>query len=148
MARFTVRIEADRRRYPVLLSNGNPREAGELPAGRHYAVWDDPIPKPSYLFALVAGDLRYIEDQYTTSSGRRVQLRIYVEPENIDKCNHALRSLVNAMRWDEQNYGREYDLDVYNIVAVNDFNMGAMENKGLNIFNDRLILASPEFNRR
>jgi aminopeptidase N len=144
MARFTVRIEADRARYPVLLSNGNPREAGELPAGRHYAVWDDPIPKPSYLFALVAGDLRYIEDEYSTSSGRSVQLRIYVEPENIDKCNHALRSLVNAMRWDEQHYGREYDLDVYNVVAVNDFNMGAMENKGLNVFNSKFVLARPD----
>ena len=141
MARFTVRLEADQASCPVLLSNGNPRESGELPGGRHYAVWDDPIPKPSYLFALVAGDLRHIEDIHTTPSGREVRLRVYVEPENIDRCDHAMRSLVNAMRWDEQSYGCEYDLDVYNIVAVNDFNMGAMENKGLNIFNSKYVLA-------
>ncbi|MCB1773597.1 MAG: aminopeptidase N, partial [Gammaproteobacteria bacterium] len=128
MARFCVRVEADRSKFPVLLSNGNPAAEGELPDGRHYAEWDDPFPKPSYLFALVAGDLRFIEGSHTTPSGRDVRLRIYVEPENIDKCEHALHSLVNAMRWDEENYGREYDLDVYNIVAVNDFNMGAMEN--------------------
>jgi aminopeptidase N len=144
MARYAVRIEADRRAYPVLLSNGNPKEAGELADDRHYAVWEDPFPKPSYLFALVAGDLRHIEDTHTTPSGRDVQLRIYVEPENIDKCEHAMRSLINAMRWDEQKYGREYDLDVYNIVAVNDFNMGAMENKGLNIFNAKYVLARPD----
>ena len=144
MARFSVRIEADRAQYPVLLSNGNPRESGELPEGRHFAVWDDPFPKPSYLFALVAGDLRYIEDSHTTPSGRKVQLRVYVEPENVDKCEHAMRSLVNAMRWDEEQYGREYDLEVYNIVAVNDFNMGAMENKGLNIFNSKFVLARPD----
>ncbi|MCG6967238.1 MAG: aminopeptidase N [Chromatiaceae bacterium] len=144
MARFTVRVAADRQACPVLLSNGNPRESGELPNGRHYAVWDDPIPKPSYLFALVAGDLRYVEDRHTTPSGREVRLRVYVEPENLDKCDHALRSLVNAMRWDEERYGREYDLDVYNIVAVNDFNMGAMENKGLNVFNSKFVLARPD----
>ena len=144
MARFTVRLEADRARYPVLLSNGNPLESGELPGGRHYAVWDDPIPKPSYLFALVAGDLRYVEDTHATPSGREVRLRVYVEPENINKCDHAMRSLRNAMRWDEDRYGREYDLDVYNIVAVNDFNMGAMENKGLNVFNSKFVLARPD----
>jgi aminopeptidase N len=144
MARFTVRIEADKNGFPVLLSNGNPQEAGDLPGGRHYAVWDDPFPKPSYLFALVAGDLRYIEGEHTTPSGHQVCLRIYVEPENIDKCDHALHSLINAMRWDEEKYGREYDLDVYNIVAVNDFNMGAMENKGLNIFNSKYVLARPD----
>ena len=144
MARFNVRIEADRARYPVLLSNGNPVEAGELPGGRHYAVWDDPFPKPSYLFALVAGDLKHVEEQFTTASGRRVRLRIYVEPENIDRCDHAMRSLVKAMRWDEERYGREYDLEVFNIVAVNDFNMGAMENKGLNIFNAKYVLARPD----
>ncbi len=144
MACFTVRIEADRTSFPVLLSNGNPRESGELPDGRHYAVWDDPIPKPCYLFALVAGDLHYVEDRHTTPSGRAVRLRVYVEPENSDKCEHALRSLANAMRWDEEKYGREYDLDVYNIVAVNDFNMGAMENKGLNIFNAKFVLARPD----
>ena len=144
MARFRVRIEADKSKYPVLLSNGNPAAEGELPDGRHYAEWDDPFPKPSYLFALVAGDLRFIEGGHTTPTGRDVRLRIYVEPENIDKCEHALRSLVNAMRWDEDKYGREYDLDVYNIVAVNDFNMGAMENKGLNIFNSKFVLAKPD----
>jgi len=144
MAPFDVRIEADRERYPVLLSNGNPGETGDLPDGRHYAEWHDPFPKPSYLFALVAGKLLHVEEGYKTASGRSVRLRIYVEPENIDKCGHAMRSLVNAMRWDEQRYGREYDLDVFNIVAVNDFNMGAMENKGLNIFNSKFILASPE----
>lgn len=144
MARFKVRIEADREKYPVLLSNGNPEEAGELPEGRHYAVWDDPFPKPSYLFALVAGDLKQVEERFTTASGKEVQLRIHVEPENIDRCDHAMRSLVHAMRWDEENYGREYDLEVFNLVAVNDFNMGAMENKGLNIFNSRYVLARPD----
>jgi len=144
MACFNVRIEADKQQYPVLLSNGNPQEKGDLPDGRHYASWEDPYPKPCYLFALVAGDLKHIEDQHTTSSGREVRLRIYVEPENIDKCDHAMRSLINAMLWDETQYGRDYDLDVYNIVAVNDFNMGAMENKGLNIFNSKYVLASPD----
>ncbi|MCB1790898.1 MAG: aminopeptidase N [Gammaproteobacteria bacterium] len=144
MVRFRVRLAADKRAFPVLLSNGNPQEQGDLPDGRHYAVWDDPFPKPSYLFALVAGDLHYIEDQHTTPSGKRVRLRVYVEPENIDKCDHAMRSLINAMRWDEEKYGREYDLDVYNIVAVNDFNMGAMENKGLNVFNSKFVLARPD----
>jgi aminopeptidase N len=144
MARFKVRIEADQFAFPVLLSNGNPVEAGELPGGRHYATWEDPFPKPSYLFALVAGDLRNVERGFTTLSGREVRLRVYVEPENIDRCEHALRSLVNAMQWDEERYGREYDLDVFNIVAVNDFNMGAMENKGLNIFNAKYVLARPD----
>ncbi len=144
MTRFTTRLSADKAAFPVLLSNGNPLEQGNLPAGRHYAVWDDPIPKPCYLFALVAGNLQYIQDSHTTPSGRTIDLRIYVEPENIDKCDHAMRSLINAMRWDEQEYGREYDLDVYNIVAVNDFNMGAMENKGLNIFNSKYVLARPD----
>jgi len=144
MACFTVRIEADRSRYPVLLSNGNPGDSGDLSGGRHYAVWNDPIPKPSYLFALVAGDLHFVEDRHTTHSGRDVRLRVYVEPENIDRCDHAMRSLVKAMRWDEHSYGREYDLDVYNIVAVDDFNMGAMENKGLNVFNSKFVLARPD----
>ena len=141
MARFTTRIVADKVAYPVLLSNGNPRETGQLDQGRHYAVWDDPFPKPAYLFALVAGDLRYIQDTFTTASGRTVDLRIYVEPENIDKCDHAMHAVRNAMCWDEEKYGCEYDLDVYNIVAVNDFNMGAMENKGLNVFNSKFVLA-------
>ncbi len=144
MARFRVRLSADKSAYPVLLSNGNPTDAGDLPDGRHYATWDDPIPKPSYLFALVAGDLKHVEDWHTTPSGREVRLRVYVEPENIDKCAHALQALVNAMCWDEREYGREFDLDVYNIVAVNDFNMGAMENKGLNIFNSKYVLARPD----
>ena len=144
MAPFEVRIEADCERYPVLLANGNPGAQGELPEGRHFAEWHDPFPKPSYLFALVAGQLKFVERAYTTASGREVRLRIYVEPENIEKCGHAMDSLVKAMRWDEEHYGREYDLEVFNIVAVNDFNMGAMENKGLNIFNSKFILASCE----
>jgi len=144
MARFTTTVAADKERYPVLLSNGNPVASGDLAGGRHFVTWQDPFPKPSYLFALVAGDLRCIEDRYTTASGREVALRIYVEPENVDKCEHAMRSLQKAMRWDEERFGREYDLDVYMIVAVNDFNMGAMENKGLNVFNAKFVLARPE----
>jgi aminopeptidase N len=141
---FTTTIVADRERFPVLLSNGNLLERGELPDGRHFAVWHDPFKKPSYLFALVAGDLVCIEDTFTTCSGRDVDLRIYVHEQNRDKCGHAMRSLKKAMRWDEQVYGREYDLDRFMIVAVDDFNMGAMENKGLNIFNSRYVLASPD----
>ena len=144
MARYRVRIEADRATCPVLLSNGNPVEAGELAGGRHYAVWDDPFPKPSYLFALVAGPLECREEDFTTASGRPVKLRVWVEPGNLDRCEHAMRSLVKAMRWDEDQYGREYDLEVFNLVAVNDFNMGAMENKGLNIFNAKYVLARPD----
>jgi aminopeptidase N len=144
MTRFTTTIEADRGCFPVLLSNGNPLASGPLDGGRHYATWEDPFPKPSYLFALVAGDLRCVEDSYATLSGRQVALRIYVEPHNVDKCDHAMRSLKKAMRWDEEVYGREYDLDIYMIVAVSDFNMGAMENKGLNVFNAKFVLARPE----
>ncbi len=144
MAPFTTRVEADKLQYPVLLSNGNPQEQGELEGGRHFAIWDDPFPKPCYLFALVAGDLLHVSDQHVTPSGRQVDLNIYVEAENIEKCDHAMRSLKNAMLWDEQKYGREYDLDVYNIVAVNDFNMGAMENKGLNVFNSKYVLADQQ----
>ncbi len=144
MAEFTTEIVADKARYPVLLSNGNLIEEEELADGRHRVVWSDPFPKPCYLFALVAGDLRFQQDSYTTRSGRRVDLRIYVEPENIDKCDHAMRSLKHAMAWDEETYGREYDLDIFMIVAVNDFNMGAMENKGLNIFNSKFVLARPD----
>ena len=144
MARFTTSISADQTRYPVLLSNGNLMERRDLGNGRHRVSWLDPFPKPSYLFALVAGDLRCIEDSFTTASGREVKLQIYVEPENVDKCAHAMRSLRKAMAWDERRYGREYDLDIYMIVAVNDFNMGAMENKGLNIFNSKYVLARPE----
>ncbi|WP_428622559.1 aminopeptidase N [Sedimenticola sp.] len=143
MSRFTTTITADRQRYPVLLSNGNPVETVQLDDGRQRVTWTDPFPKPAYLFALVAGDLRAIEDSHTTPSGREVALRIYVEPENVTKCDHAMAALKHAMLWDEQQYGREYDLDIYMIVAVNDFNMGAMENKGLNIFNSKYVLASP-----
>jgi len=144
MARFTTTLVADKAGYPVLLSNGNLIDSGELDDGRHWARWEDPFPKPSYLFALVAGDLARIEDTFTTLSGRTVDLHIYVQHHNVDKCEHAMRSLQKAMRWDEQTYGREYDLDLYQIVAVDDFNMGAMENKGLNVFNSRYVLARPD----
>lgn len=144
MSVFTVTVDAEQERYPVLLSNGNLVEATELNHGRHRAIWHDPFPKPAYLFALVSGDLAHIEDSFHTSSGRQVTLRIYVEHKDLDKCDHAMRSLKHAMRWDEEHYGREYDLDIFNIVAVDDFNMGAMENKGLNIFNTSCVLCTPE----
>ena len=143
MSRYTTRIEADKANYPVLLSNGNRVGEGELPDGRHWVKWEDPFRKPGYLFALVAGDLVCHRGAFTTASGRAVDLEIWVESENADKCEHALASLQAAMRWDEETYGLEYDLDVYMIVAVNDFNMGAMENKGLNIFNSKFVLAKP-----
>ena len=144
MARFSTEIVADKARWPVLLSNGNPVVQQDLGDGRHRIRWEDPFPKPCYLFALVAGDLRWVEDRYHTRSGRNILLRIYTEPENIGKCEHAMRSLQKAMAWDEERFGREYDLDLYMIVAVNDFNMGAMENKGLNVFNAKYVLARPE----
>ena len=144
MARYRVRIVADPERYPVLLSNGNDVERSALDDGRRFVVWEDPYPKPSYLFALVAGRLACVEDTFTTRSGRTVALRIFVEPHNADRCDHAMRSLRRAMRWDEDVYGLEYDLDVFMIVAVDDFNMGAMENKGLNIFNSAYVLARPD----
>ncbi|MEB3170221.1 MAG: aminopeptidase N [Synechococcaceae cyanobacterium] len=150
LSRFRVRIEADRTRCPVLLSNGNCVDTGELPAdpatgaARHYAVWDDPFPKPSYLFALVAGRLEEVREQFTTASGRQVALRLHVEPGDAPYTAHAMASLKRAMAWDEQRYGLEYDLDEYNIVAVRHFNMGAMENKSLNIFNSKLVLADGE----
>ena len=144
MARYRARIVADPERYPVLLSNGNDVERGTLDDGRQFVVWEDPYPKPSYLFALVAGRLACVEDTFTTRSGRTVALRIFVEPHNADRCDHAMRSLRRAMRWDEDVYGLEYDLDVFMIVAVDDFNMGAMENKGLNIFNSVYVLARPD----
>ncbi len=144
LARYRVRIEGDLATCPVLLSNGNFVEAGGLPSGRHYAIWEDPFPKPSYLFALVAGDLAWIEDEFVTMSGRRVALRIFVEHGKEDRCDWAMASLKKAMAWDERAFGREYDLDVFMIVAVSDFNMGAMENKGLNVFNDKYILARPD----
>jgi aminopeptidase N len=141
---FTVRLEADREQYPVLLSNGNRIENGELASGRHFAVWHDPFPKPSYLFALVAGDLGSIHDSFTTMTGRKIALDIFVEHGNEPRAHYAMESLKRAMTWDEEKYGREYDLDVFMIVAVSAFNMGAMENKGLNIFNDKVLLATPE----
>jgi aminopeptidase N len=144
MARYTVRIIADRTTCPVLLSNGNLIETGLLDDNKHYAVWQDPFPKPSYLFALVAGDLGHMEDKFTTASGREVTLRIYAAKRDLDKCDHAMESLKASMRWDEAVYGLEYDLDIFNIVAVSDFNMGAMENKSLNIFNTKCVLAKAE----
>ncbi len=144
MSVFTVHIEADTQRYPVLLSNGNKMDAAPVDNGRHRVSWHDPFPKPAYLFALVAGELSYIEDQFQTCSGKDVCLRIYVEPKDIDKCDHAMASLKRSMRWDEDTFGREYDLELFNIVAVDDFNMGAMENKSLNIFNSSCILATPQ----
>ncbi|HXV23448.1 MAG TPA: aminopeptidase N [Alphaproteobacteria bacterium] len=144
MARYTTTIAANKARYPVLLSNGNADGGGDLPGGRHWARWVDPFPKPSYLFALVAGDLVALEDRFTTFSGRDVTLRIYVRAEDRDKCGHAMESLKKAMRWDEEHFGREYDLDLFMIMAVSDFNFGAMENKGLNIFNTKYVLARPE----
>ncbi|OOV89798.1 aminopeptidase N [Pseudomonas sp. MF4836] len=144
MSTFTTTVSAEQHSYPVLLSNGNPIASGPGEDGRHWATWEDPFMKPAYLFALVAGDLWCVEDSFTTMSQRNVALRIYVEPENIDKCQHAMNSLKKSMRWDEETYGREYDLDIFMIVAVNDFNMGAMENKGLNIFNSSAVLARAE----
>lgn len=144
MAVFTTTIVADQSRYPVLLSNGNLVDHGKLDDGRHWAIWHDPFPKPCYLFALVAGHLQTIEASFTTRSNRQITLRIYVEPENISQCKHAMYSLKQAMAWDEKRFGLEYDLDLYMIVAVGDFNMGAMENKGLNIFNTKYVLAKPE----
>ncbi|MEO7055029.1 MAG: aminopeptidase N, partial [Rhizomicrobium sp.] len=141
---FTVRMEAAREQYPVLLSNGNRLDAGLLNGGRHFALWHDPFPKPSYLFALVAGDLGSIHERFTTMSGREVALAIYVEHGNEPRAHYAMGALKRAMKWDEEAYGREYDLDIFMIVAVSAFNMGAMENKGLNIFNDKVLLASPE----
>ena len=144
MTRFTTTLVADKDRYPVLLSNGNPIKRGDLDHNRHFVTWEDPFNKPSYLFALVAGQLGCVADTFTTMSGRVVDLQVFVEAHDKDKCAHALESLKNAMRWDEQVYGREYDLDLYMIVAVSHFNMGAMENKGLNIFNTKFVLARPD----
>lgn len=143
MSEFTTTIIADKK-YPVLLSNGNLMAQGELDGDRHFATWHDPFKKPAYLFALVAGELSHLEDQFVTALGRTVTLKIFVEEKDLDKCTHAVTSLKNAMRWDEEVYGREYDLDIFMIVAVDDFNMGAMENKGLNIFNTSCVLAKPE----
>jgi aminopeptidase N len=142
---YTTRIEGDRATEPLLLGNGNPVEAGEIAGtGRHYAVWHDPFPKPSYLFAIVGGALGKVAKTFTTMSGRNVEIAVYVEPGKEPRAAYALDALERSMRWDEERFGREYDLDVFNVVAVSDFNMGAMENKGLNIFNDKYVLASPE----
>ena len=144
MSEFTTKVIADKAQYPVLLSNGNPIERGELDDGRHFVTWHDPFKKPAYLFALVAGTLSCVEDSFITLSGRQVALQIFVEEKDLDKCAHAMLSLKHSMRWDEEAYGREYDLDIFMIVAVDDFNMGAMENKGLNIFNTSAVLANPK----
>jgi aminopeptidase N len=145
MAVYTTRIEAEKSDAPVLLANGNLIEHGEIPnTGRHFVVWHDPFPKPSYLFAMVGGTLGCIEDSFHTASGRKVALRIYVEPGKEPRASYAMDALKRSMRWDEEVFGREYDLDVFMIVAVSDFNMGAMENKGLNVFNDKYVLATPE----
>ena len=144
MAKFTTTIVADKIQYPVLLSNGNPVDENDLDDGKHSVTWEDPFKKPCYLFALVAGDLDCINDTFTTMNNRQIDCRIYVESHNADKCEHAMRSLKKSMKWDEETFGREYDLDIYMIVAVDDFNMGAMENKGLNVFNSKYVLARPD----
>ena len=146
MSVFTTTVAAEKAKYPVLLSNGNNIASGDVDGApdRHWVTWEDPFKKPSYLFALVAGDLLSLDDTFVTCSDREIELRIFVEEKDIDKCNHAMLSLKNSMRWDEEVYGREYDLDIFMIVAVDDFNMGAMENKGLNVFNTSCVLASPQ----
>ncbi|MET0138063.1 MAG: M1 family aminopeptidase, partial [Sphingobium sp.] len=144
LSRYDVLLRADKTAYPILLANGDPVESGALEDGRHYARWTDPFPKPCYLFALVAGDLACNANSFTTMSGRQVALGIWVAEADLPRTDHAMKALKDSMAWDEKVYGREYDLDVFNIVAVSDFNFGAMENKGLNIFNSRYILADPE----
>ncbi len=143
LSRFQVTLIGDPDKYPVMLANGNRINGGNLEDGRHWVKWQDPFPKPGYLFAMVAGQLSLVEDFYITSSGRRIALQFFVEPHNLDRCGHALESLKKAMAWDEETYGLEYDLDQYMVVAVDDFNMGAMENKGLNVFNSKYVLATP-----
>ncbi|MEZ5983638.1 MAG: aminopeptidase N [Parvularculaceae bacterium] len=144
LARYSVRVEAEKAAYPVLLSNGNKTGEGDLSGGRHFVSWEDPHPKPAYLFALVGGDLVAVEDEFTTMSGRKVALKVFVQPKNREKCGYTLDALKRAMKWDEEVFGREYDLDIFMIVAVDHFNFGAMENKGLNVFNSAYVLASPE----
>ncbi|MBF0312714.1 MAG: aminopeptidase N [Oligoflexia bacterium] len=144
MGKYTTRIIADKKKFPVLLSNGNEVASVELPGNRHSVTWQDPFPKPGYLFALVAGDLGVIRDTFVTVSGRKIDLRIYCDLGDEKRCYHAMESLKRSMKWDEESFGLEYDLDIYMIVAVSSFNMGAMENKGLNIFNSALVLANPE----
>ncbi len=143
LSRFQVTLIGDPDKYPVMLANGNRIDGGNLEDGRHWVKWQDPFPKPGYLFAMVAGQLSLVEDFHITSSGRRIALQFFVEPHNLDRCGHALESLKKAMAWDEETYGLEYDLDQYMVVAVDDFNMGAMENKGLNVFNAKYVLATP-----
>ncbi|OAN17936.1 aminopeptidase N [Photobacterium jeanii] len=142
LARFTTKVTADKASYPYLLSNGNRIAEGELENGRHWVQWQDPFPKPSYLFALVAGDFDVLRDKFTTCTGRDVELEIFVDKGNLDRADYAMTSLKNSMKWDEERFGLEYDLDIYMIVAVDFFNMGAMENKGLNIFNSKFVLAN------
>jgi aminopeptidase N len=144
LSTYTVRMEGDRECFPILLSNGNETGRGEGQEGRHWAEWHDPWPKPSYLFALVAGDLVATRDAFVTRSGRKIDLAIWTRPGDEHRTAHAMRSLILSMKWDEEAFGREYDLDLFNIVAVSDFNAGAMENKGLNVFNTRYVLADPE----
>ena len=144
LAKFTAKVIADKNNYPYLLSNGNRVESGELENGRHWVKWEDPHPKPAYLFALVAGDFDVLRDQYVTQSGRNVELEIFVDKGNLNRAGHAMTSLINSMKWDEERFGLEYDLDIYMIVAVDFFNMGAMENKGLNVFNSKFVLANEE----
>ena len=144
MSVFTTTVIADKKRYPILLSNGNKRQCHDSLEERHGVTWHDPHPKPSYLFALVAGDLGSVSDEFTTAGGERVALNVYCDLGNESKCHHAMKSLKEAMIWDEQTYGREYDLEYYNIVAVDSFNMGAMENKGLNVFNSAYVLADED----
>jgi aminopeptidase N len=144
LAEYTTTVVAEATRYPTLLSNGNLLDSGDGTDGRHFATWHDPFPKPCYLFALVAGDLACRESTFTTRSGRNVELKLFVDKGNEDKTEHAMESLQRSMRWDEEAFGREYDLDIFMVVAVADFNMGAMENKGLNLFNDQLVLARPD----
>jgi aminopeptidase N len=145
MSLFTVRLEAPISSCPILLSNGNESDRGVLPGGeRHFSTWVDPFPKPSYLFALVAGDLVAREDSFMTRSGRKVSLKLWTKAPDVCKSGWAMASISRAMKWDEDRFGLEYDLDVFNVVAVSDFNMGAMENKSLNIFNSRLVMATPE----
>ncbi len=144
MSRITTKIVADKKRYPILLSNGNLKDTGDLEGGMHFALWEDPFKKPSYLYALVAGDLGLVQDRFVTKSGRNIDLRIYVDKGRENLCGHAMASLKRAMKWDEVRFDLEYDLNTYMIVAVDSFNMGAMENKGLNIFNSSCILADPE----
>ena len=144
MSVWTTRLEADREEAPVLLGNGNLAASGPAEGGRHYALWHDPHPKPAYLFAVVGGRLDKVAKPYRTAGGRDVEIAVLVEPGKQDRAAYALDALERSMRWDERVFGRDYDLDVFNVVAVSDFNMGAMENKGLNIFNDKYVLASPE----